>query len=110
LEVERRFSNVILKEVSQVDVKNVHDCNQLTICHSIKDVDYNVISFWYFHIGHLYIHDGDNMFWSLLRPFVKINKLLLVLNFFKDDQITHVLELVGWLKLTISYVYSNDKR
>jgi len=86
LEVERRNSNVILKEVSQVDVKNLHDYNQLTRLYSIEDVDYNVISFWYFYIGHLYIHDGDTMFWSLLLAFVTNGKILLVLNFFEAQK------------------------
>jgi hypothetical protein len=85
LEIERRNSNVILRDGSQVDVKNVHDCNQLTLSHSIEDVDYNVLSFWYFYIGHLYIHDGD-MFWSLLLAFVTNGKLLLVLYFFEAQK------------------------
>jgi hypothetical protein len=83
LEVGRKNSNVILREVFQVDAENVHDCNQLTLLHSIEDVDYNVISFWYFYIGHLYIHDGDIMFWSLLLAFVTNGKLLLMLSFFE---------------------------
>jgi hypothetical protein len=86
LEVERRNINVILKKVYQVDVKNVHDCNQLTLLHSIEVVDYNVFFFGYFYIGHLYIRDGDTMFWSLLLAFVTNGKLLLMLSFFKTQK------------------------
>jgi hypothetical protein len=101
---------VSLKAIPNVKVKNAQDCSRFALLHFTSDVNYDVYSFWYFYIGHPIVQIGDITFLKIILFLKGIGEILLTIIFFDDDQITLLLEFIGWIKSkNVSTNYSNSK-
>ncbi len=107
----KRSHDVFLKIIPNVKVKNAQDCSRFALLHFISDVGYDVYSFWYFYIRHPIVQKRDTTFWKIILFLKGIGKILLTKTFFDDDQITLLLEFIGWIKSkNVLTNFSNIKR
>jgi hypothetical protein len=53
------------------------------------------------------IHHGDNTFWKFYLPFKGIGEISLMITFLEDEQITFMLEFIGWTKFMQSTMSTN---